>query len=86
MKDDKVYLIHIFECIVRIEQYTEGGEGYFFSDTKTQNAVLRNLHILSESTQRLSPMLKVSISNWSGNQSRRHEPEKGQSASKERDR
>jgi uncharacterized protein with HEPN domain len=50
LKDDRVYLIHIFECIERIERYTEGGLEIFFSDTKTQDAVLRNLHTLSEST------------------------------------
>ena len=46
MKDDRVYLIHIFECIERIERYTEGGLETFFSDTKTQDAVLRNLHTI----------------------------------------
>lgn len=58
MKDDRVYLIHIRECIERIQQYTEGGAEAFFSDTKTQDAVLRNLHTLSESTQHLSLHLK----------------------------
>ena len=60
MKDDRVYLIHIHECIERIERYTEGGEEAFFTDTRTQDAVLRNLHTLSESTQRLSEALKTS--------------------------
>lgn len=60
MKDNRVYLIHICECIERIERYTEGGKDFFFSDDKTQDAVLRNLHTLSESTQRLSPALKAS--------------------------
>jgi uncharacterized protein with HEPN domain len=60
VKDDRVYLIHICECIERIEHYTEGGAEVFFSDTKTQDAVLRNLHTLSESTQRLSQTLKAS--------------------------
>jgi uncharacterized protein with HEPN domain len=60
VKDDRVYLIHICECIERIEHYTEGGAEVFFSDTKTQDAVLRNLHTLSESTQRLSQALKAS--------------------------
>jgi uncharacterized protein with HEPN domain len=59
VKDDRVYLIHIHECIERIERYTEGGEEAFFADTKTQDAVLRNLHTLSESTQRLSGPLKT---------------------------
>jgi len=58
--DDRVYLIHIRECIERIEHYTEGGAEVFFSDTRTQDAVLRNLHTLSESTQRLSQTLKAS--------------------------
>jgi uncharacterized protein with HEPN domain len=60
LKDDRVYLIHIFECIERIERYTEGGSNIFFSDTKTQDAVLRNLHTLSESAQHLSQALKDS--------------------------
>jgi uncharacterized protein with HEPN domain len=60
VKDDRVYLIHIRECIDRIERYTEGGDEEFFSDTRTQDAVLRNLHTLSESTQRLSQTLKAS--------------------------
>lgn len=50
MKDDRLYLIHILECIERIERYIVGGADNFFKDTKTQDAVLRNLHILSEST------------------------------------
>jgi uncharacterized protein with HEPN domain len=60
VKDDRVYLIHICECIERIEHYTEGSAEVFFSDTKTQDAVLRNLHTLSESTQRPSQTLKAS--------------------------
>ncbi len=51
MKDGRVYLIHILECIERIERYTKDGPELFFSDTKTQDVVLRNLHTLSESTQ-----------------------------------
>jgi len=60
VKDHAVYLIHIRECIERIENYTEEGAEGFFSDAKTQDAVLRNPHTLSESTQRLSQHLKVS--------------------------
>lgn len=54
MKDDRLYLIHIQECIERVERYTAGGRAVFLSDTMIQDAVLRNLHTLSESTQRLS--------------------------------
>ena len=59
MRDDRLYLIHITECIERIERYTVPGDEAFFSDTMIQDAVLRNLLTLSESTQRLSDALKV---------------------------
>ena len=59
MKDDRLYLIHIFECLSRIEQYTLEGKEAFMGDTKTQDAVLRNLQTLAESTQRTSPDLKA---------------------------
>jgi len=29
LKDDRVYLIYIFECIERMERYTEGGSKFF---------------------------------------------------------
>ena len=58
MKDDELYLIHIEECISRIQSYTTGGEEAFTADTRTQDAVLRNLQTLCESTQRLSDVLK----------------------------
>ncbi len=59
MKDDQLYLIHIRECIGRIQQYAAGSRQDFLADTKTQDAVLRNLHTMAESTQRLSPALKA---------------------------
>ena len=58
MKDDRLYLIHIRECIQRIAEYAAGGEDEFMHSTLVQDAVLRNLHTLSESTQRLSDSLK----------------------------
>ncbi|HJS19879.1 MAG TPA: HepT-like ribonuclease domain-containing protein [Anaerolineales bacterium] len=58
MKDDRLYLIHIQEAIERIEEYTREGQEYFLEDHKTQDAVLRNLHTLAESSQRISPGLK----------------------------
>ena len=59
MKDDRLYLVYIQECIARVEQYTAGGRAAFEADTLIQDGVLRNLHTLAESTQRLSPSLKV---------------------------
>ena len=59
MKDDRLYLIHIQESIDRIEEYVINGKESFFADAKTQDAVVRNLQILAESTQRLSQELKA---------------------------
>jgi uncharacterized protein with HEPN domain len=59
MKEDKLYLIHIEECIKRIEQFTIEGRESFLTDLKTQDAVLRNLHALSESVQRISENIKT---------------------------
>lgn len=60
MKDDRLYLIHIGECIDRIEQYTAGGEADYKNSTLIQDAVIRNLQTLAESSQRISDPLKAS--------------------------
>ena len=54
MKDDSVYLRHILECIARIKEYTSGGRAEYLNSAIVQDAVLRNLQIMTESTQRLS--------------------------------
>ncbi|MBI4729136.1 MAG: DUF86 domain-containing protein [Acidobacteria bacterium] len=54
MTGDRLYLIHILECVERIERYTAGGRDAFFADPKTQDAVIRNLQVLGESVRRLS--------------------------------
>lgn len=59
MKDDRLYLIHILEGVSRIEKYTADGRDAFMRDSKTQDAVLRNLQTLAESTQRLSAALRA---------------------------
>jgi uncharacterized protein with HEPN domain len=61
MKDDRLYLIHIAECIDRIESYTQGmTREAFLASSLVQDAVIRNLQTLAESTQRLSPRAKES--------------------------
>jgi len=63
MKDDRLYLIHISECIERIESYIGGKEKQKFLDsTLIQDAIIRNLQTLAESTQRLSDAAKESMS------------------------
>ena len=58
MKDDRVYVRHILRCISRIEEYTQGGREAFFSSSLIQDAVIRNLQTLAESTQRVSDDVK----------------------------
>ncbi|MGH9397571.1 MAG: HepT-like ribonuclease domain-containing protein [Terriglobia bacterium] len=58
MKDDSIYLRHILECIRRIEEDTRAGRDGFFGSHTLQDAVLRNLQVLSESTQHLPDSLK----------------------------
>lgn len=58
MKDDRLYIEHVLECIDRILNYCRDGEAVFFRSELIQDAVLRNLQVLAESTQRLSPGLK----------------------------
>ena len=59
MKDDGLYLIHILECIARIEKYTVNGRREFMSSELVQDAVIRNLQVLAESSQRLSDDVKI---------------------------
>ena len=60
MKDDRVYLQYVLECIQRIQEYTSGDKARFLESTLVQDAVVRNLQTLAESTQRLSEPLKLS--------------------------
>ncbi len=54
MKDQRLYLVHIQECIEKIEKYTKEGESAFSADYKTQDAVIRNFEIIGEAAKRLS--------------------------------
>ncbi len=54
MKDNKVYLVHILDCIERIKEYTAEGKEHFKDSLKTQDAVIRNLEIIGEATKRIS--------------------------------
>ena len=55
---DRILLDHVRECIERIEEYTDRERSVFFDSHLVQDAVVRNLQTLSESTQRLSQTLK----------------------------
>lgn len=60
MKDDRLYIHHVLDCVRRIERYCQKGEDAFRESELTQDAVLRNLQTLAESTQRISDDLKAS--------------------------
>lgn len=59
MKDDCVYLRHILECIRRLEENVAEGRDRFLKSHTLQDAVLRNLQTMAESTQRISYDLKA---------------------------
>ena len=59
MRDDSTYLRHIAECIRRVEENTAGGYASFMASHTLQDAVLRNLQTMAESTQRLSDGIKA---------------------------
>jgi len=58
MKDDRVYLIHVLECIQQIEEYTINGREEFMNSRLIQDAVIRNMEIIGEAIKRVSPGLR----------------------------
>ena len=54
MKDPRVYLAHILECIGRIESYVAKGKHSFFSELLIQDAVIRNFEVIGEAAKRIS--------------------------------
>ncbi len=59
MKDDRKYLLHILECIRRIEDDVACGQAEFDVSHTIQDAVIRNLQVMAESTKRLSDELRA---------------------------
>ena len=58
-ESDRVLLTHMFECLERIEEYTGNDRKVFAESRMVQDAVIRNLQTLAESTQRLRESLKT---------------------------
>jgi uncharacterized protein with HEPN domain len=56
---DRVLLAHMRECIERISEYTAGERARFETSRMIQDAVIRNLQTLTESSQRLSDNIKA---------------------------
>ena len=59
MKDDRLYIHHVLDCVYRIGRYCQNDEEAFRKSELIQDAVLRNLQTLAESTQRISDSLKA---------------------------
>lgn len=53
MKDPRVYLAHILQCIDRILSYTAGGRQVFLDQPVIQDAVIRNFEIIGEAAKRV---------------------------------
>ena len=58
MNRDAAYLDHILECVTRIEGYIGDDPTRITSEPIVEDAVMRNLQIIAESTKRLSKELK----------------------------
>ena len=51
MKDPRIYLLHIRDAVDRVLRYTAEGRSAFLADSKTQDAVVRNLEIIGEAVK-----------------------------------
>ena len=63
-KDNSVYIEHMLDCIHRIDEYVESKE-LFYDSQLVQDAVVRNLQVMAESSQRLPEEIKRKNSNIS---------------------
>jgi uncharacterized protein with HEPN domain len=54
VKDERAYLLHAIEAIDAISSYTVDGCEAFFSDGKTQDAVIRNIEIIGQAVKGIS--------------------------------
>jgi len=57
-KDNAVYIEHMLECIQRIDEYVISKE-HFYNTHIVQDAVVRNLQVMAESSQRLAEDIKL---------------------------
>ena len=56
-KNDQVYIGHMLDSILQIYEYVEDKE-QFYQSRLVQDAVIRNLQVMAESSQRLSSVIK----------------------------
>jgi len=59
-KDDLVYLKHIVDAIIKIEEYTNKIDSQtFFNNSLIQDGVIRQIEIIGEATKNLSDIIRV---------------------------
>lgn len=66
-KDNLIYINHIYDCIMKIECYTESiSLEEFLKNSLIQDGVIRNFEIIGEATKKLSAdfRLKNSAIEW----------------------
>lgn len=59
MKGDSLYLQHILDAIIKIEEYVSVGYETFMSETHWQDAVIRQLEIIGEAAKQLSDDVRI---------------------------
>jgi uncharacterized protein with HEPN domain len=58
MKTDQVYLQHILDATLKTESYVSVGKEIFMQESHWQDAVIRQLEIIGETTKRVSEELR----------------------------
>lgn len=58
MKSQRAYVEHVVQCIHRIVEDSSPGRDAVFASRTLQDAIVRNLQVLCESTQRISEQHK----------------------------
>ena len=59
MKRPQVYLRHILECIDSVQRYVGDDREAFLNNSMARDAVLRQLQVMAESSQRVPEDLKA---------------------------
>ena len=60
---DQVHVEHMLECIQRVDRYVDTDKEQFFKNIMLQDAVMRVLQVMAESSQRLSKTTREAHSN-----------------------
>ncbi len=58
MKDDRLNIAYIAECIRKIQLYTHEGKSTFRQNSLIQDGVIRNFEVIGEATKNLSEEIK----------------------------